>query len=76
MSDFEHAIQEAQKLAATAEGRQLAKLLQQLGGPDLQQAMDSAAAGDLAQAQKAIMALMKDPEARKLLQQLGGSHGK
>ena len=76
MSDFEHAIQEAKKLAATAEGQQLAKLLQQLGGPDLQQAMDSAAAGDLAQAQKAIMALMKDPEARKLLQQLGGTHGK
>ena len=76
MSDFEHAIQEAKKLAATAEGRQLAKLLQQLGGPDLQQAMDSAAAGDLTQAQKAIMALMKDPEARKLLQQLGGTHGK
>ena len=76
MSDFEHAIQEAKKLAATAEGRQLAKLLQQLGGPDLQQAMDSAAAGDLTQAQKAIMALMKDPAARKLLQQLGGTHGK
>ena len=76
MSDFEHAIQEAKKLAATAEGQQLAKMLQQLGGPNIRQAMDSAAAGDLSQAQKAIMALMKDPEARKLLQQLGGTHGK
>ena len=76
MSDFEHAIQEAKKLAATAEGQQLAKLLQQLGGPNLQQAMDGAAAGDLSQAQKAIMTLMKDPQARKLLEQLGGSHGK
>lgn len=76
MSDFEHAIQEARKLAATAEGQQLAKLLQQLGGPNLQQAMDNAAAGDLSQAQKAIMALMKDPQARKLLEQLGGNHGK
>ena len=76
MSDFEHAIQEAKKLAATAEGQQLAKLLQQLGGPNIQQAMDRAAAGDLSQAQQAITALLKDPEARKLLQQLGGTHGK
>ena len=76
MSDFEQAIQEARKLASTPEGQQLAKLLQQLGGPTMQQAMDSAAAGDLSQAQEAITHLMKDPQARKLLQQLGGNHGK
>lgn len=76
MSDFEQAIQEARRLAATPEGQQLAKLLQQLGGPNMQQAMDSAAAGNMTQAQKAIASLMKDPQARKLLEQLGGNHGK
>ena len=76
MSDFEHAIQEAKKLAATAEGQQLAKMLQQLGGPNIQQAMDSAAAGDLSHAQQAITSLLKDPQARKLLELLGGIHGK
>ena len=75
MSEFEKAIQEARRLAATSEGQQLAMLLQQLGGPNMQQAMDSAAAGDLSHAQKAIMTLMKDPQARKLLEQLGGKHG-
>lgn len=76
MSDFDHAIQEARKLAATPEGKQLAALLQQLGGHDMQQAMDRAAAGDMTQAKQAISALMQNPEARQLLEKLGGGNGK
>lgn len=76
MSDFDHAIQEAMKLAATPEGKQLAALLQQLGGQNLQQTMDHAAAGDFSQAKKAISTLMQNPEARQLLEKLGGNHGK
>lgn len=76
MSDFEHAIQEARKLSGTPEGKQLAAMLQQLGGYNMQQAMDQAAAGDFRQAKQAILRLMQDPEARALLNKLGGGNGK
>ena len=76
MSDMDHAIQEAMKLAATPEGKQLAALLQQLGGQNLQQTIDHAASGNLSQAKQAISMLMKNPEARQLLEKLGGNHGK
>ena len=75
MSDFERALKDAKHLAGTPQGQQLAALLQQLGGTDLQQAMDRAAAGDFSAAQAALTKLMKDPQARKILQQLGGKHG-
>ena len=76
MSDFEHAMQEARKLSGTPEGKQLAALLQQLGGTDMQQAMEQAASGDFRQAKQAIMQLMQNPEARSLLEKLGGNNGK
>ena len=76
MSDFEHAMQEAQKLSGTPEGRQLAALLQQLGGINMQQAMEQAASGDFRQARQAVMQLMQDPTARSLMEKLGGHNGK
>lgn len=76
MSDFDHAIQEAKKLSMTPEGKQLAALLQQLGGQDLQQAMNDAAAGDFRQAQQALNTLMQNPQARQILEKLGGGNGK
>ena len=75
MSDFEHALKDAKRLAGTAQGQQLAALLQQLGGTDLQQAMDRAAAGDFSAAQAALTKLMKDSRAQTILKQLGGNHG-
>ena len=72
MSEFDRAIQEAKKLAATPEGRQLASRLQQLGGPDLNQAMES---GDLNRLKQSLSLLLKDPGARHLLEKLGGNHG-
>ena len=75
MSDFEHALKDAKRLAGTPEGKQLAQMLRQLGGNDLQQAVDSAASGDFRQAQKALTLLLKDPQARKILEKLGGNHG-
>ena len=65
-------IQEAMKLAQTPAGQQLIKLLQETGGNDLQSAMEKAATGDYTQAKQAINALMRNPEARKLLKQMGG----
>ena len=75
MSDLNRAIQEAKKLAGTPEGKQLASLLQNLGGNEIQQSMDAAAAGDFRQAQQVLSALMNNPEARALLEKLGGNHG-
>lgn len=76
MSDFEHAVQEAQRLSGTPEGKQLAALLQQLGGINMQQAMEQAASGDFRQARQAVIQLMQDPQARILLEKLGGTNGK
>lgn len=75
MSDFEHALKNARQLAGTPEGQQLTALLRQLDGCDLQQAMDRASAGDLSAARAVLSQLMKDPQARKILEQLGGHHG-
>ena len=76
MSDFHRAMEEARRLAGTAEGKQLAAQLQQLGGANMQQALEAAAAGDMNQAKQAISALMQDPQARTLLELLGGTNGK
>lgn len=70
-SDNPNPMQEAMKIASTPAGQQLLKLLRQNGGQELQQAMEKAAAGDYDQAKQAINALLSDPEAKKLLQQLG-----
>lgn len=70
-SDPKNTMQEAMKLAATPAGQQLAKLLQENGGDELRQAMASAAAGNYDHAKQAIAALLNDPQAKKLLEQLG-----
>ncbi|MGM9589520.1 MAG: hypothetical protein ACI3V0_05035 [Faecousia sp.] len=76
MPDFEKTIPQAKKLAQSPEGQQLAALLQQLGGSNLQQAMERAAKGDFSQAQQVISTLMENPQARQLLEKLGGTNGK
>jgi len=75
MSDFDHAMEEARKMAQTPQGRQLASMLQQLGGTGIRQAMDAAAAGDMTQAKLLLSQLMQDPKMQQILEQLGGSHG-
>ena len=64
-------IQEALRLASTPAGQQLLALLQKNGGTELQDAMNQAATGNYDQAKKALASLMADPEAKKLLDQLG-----
>lgn len=59
------------QLAKSPAGQQLISLLQQTGGEELRQAMAKASAGDYTQAKQAITALMNNPEAKKLLEQLG-----
>ena len=65
-------IQQAKELAQSAAGQQLIKLLQRQGGEELRAAMEKAAAGDYSSVQKAISSLMQNPEARKLMEQMGG----
>ena len=64
-------IREARRIAATPAGQELVRLLQRTGGEELKQAMAKAAAGDYSAAQKALSALLQDPEAQKLMNQLG-----
>lgn len=71
-ADNNNPMQEAIKLAQTPAGQQLIKLLQQNGGDTLRSAMAQAAAGDYSKAQQAIAALMQNPEAKKLFEQMGG----
>ena len=64
-------VQEAMKLAKTDAGKQLIALLQQQNGKEIQNAMAQANAGDFSQAKQALNAILQNPEARALLQQLG-----
>ena len=75
MSDFDHAMEEARKIARTPEGKQLAATLQQLGGNQVRQAMDAAATGDMQQVKTLLTQLMQDPQMQQILEGLGGSHG-
>lgn len=65
-------MQELLRLAASPAGQQLIALLQKQAGSDFQNAMASAASGDYEPAKRAMEALMADPQAQKLLRQLGG----
>lgn len=58
------------RLAQSPAGQQLISLLQRNGGKELQSALSSAAGGDYSQAQKALSALLKDPQAQILLKKL------
>ena len=68
-------IQEAQRLAKSPAGKQLMQMLQQQDPSQLQRAMDLASAGNYKEAGKMLQSLLASPEARKLMQQLGGKHG-
>ncbi len=66
-------MQEAMRLASTPAGRQLFALLQQQNGDMLRQALNQAAAGDYANVQSTMAALLSDPAAQKLLAELRGN---
>ena len=70
----EQAIQKAKQMAQSPQGQQLFQMLQSNHADLLSQAMNQASRGDYAQAQQILTQLMQDPEAQKLLNQLGGKH--
>ena len=66
-----YSMQDILRLASSPAGQQLIALMQQQGGSDFQKAMFSAAGGDYTQAKRAIESMMSDPQAQKLLKELG-----
>ena len=68
-------IQQAQRLAATAEGQKLMQLLQQQDSGQLEKALAAASAGKYKEAGDLLNTLLSSPEARQLIRQLGGKHG-
>lgn len=70
MHNYDHAIEKARQLAQTSTGRQLNELMRQLGGNDLESALASAASGDYGKLEKELQRLLKNPQARKLLESM------
>lgn len=60
------------KLAQSPAGQQLLHLLQENGGSNLQQALTKAGAGDLGPIRQVLSALLDDPKAKKLINELEG----
>lgn len=59
------------RLAQTPEGRKLIAMLQSSDPAALSSALTSAQAGDMEAAKKAMSGFLDNPEAQKLLKQLG-----
>ena len=75
MNYSQDAVQEAIRRAGSPEGQQLMKLLQQHSAQDLNQAMAKAAAGDYSGAKALLGTFLQNPQARRLLEQMGGING-
>jgi len=76
MSNYDQAMQEARKLAATPQGRQLLQLIQKKDASQVQALIQQAAAGNMDQAKQILSSLLEDPETKSLLESLGGTYGK
>ena len=64
------------RLAGTPAGQELLNYLQQKNQKQLQMAIAHAVSGNMDQAKEIISQLITDPKARKMVEQLGGSHGR
>lgn len=63
---------ELSRLAQSSAGQKLLSFLQRSGGDELQKAMEKASKGDFSQARQQLSSLLEDPEAKKLVKELGG----
>lgn len=71
MQRNEYDLQRARELSGSDAARQLMELLRNSDPQQLQKVLSSAAKGDFQQAQQELSPLMKDPQAQKLLKELG-----
>ena len=67
--------QDLGRLAASAEGQRLLKLLGQDGGAAVRSAWEALQAGDQDRAKQVMNQALSSPEAVELLQKLGQNHG-
>ena len=65
-------MEEAMKIAKSPAGQQLIAMLQQSNSSQLQKAMELAGKGDMQQASQMMGSLLSSPQAKKLLEELGG----
>lgn len=75
MQNNQEVIREAMRMAQSPAGQQLLQMLRAGNSQELKDAMDKAAAGDYAAAKQALSSILGNPEAQKLLSQMGGNHG-
>lgn len=68
-------IRQAMQMAQSPEGQQLLRILKSGCGGDLQKAMASASSGDYAAVKQSLSTILNNPEAQKLLRQMGEQHG-
>lgn len=67
----EFSMQDALRLAKSPAGQQLAALLRQADQETLQNAMDSAKAGNYQEATQKLKEILENPQSQALLSQLG-----
>lgn len=75
MQNNQDTIREAMRMAQTPAGQQLIQMLRSGNSQELKTAMDRVAAGDYAAAKQALSEILNNPEAQKLLRQMGGTNG-
>ena len=68
-------MQDIMRLAGTPAGQELLNYLQQKNQKQLQMAIAHAVSGNMDQARTFIVQLANDPQAQKLIKQLGDCHG-
>lgn len=68
-TDYSELLRRAQSPA----GMKLLSLLQQSGGNELEAAMEKASQGDFSHVKRQLAVLLDTPEAKKLLNELGGT---
>ena len=68
-------MQDIMRLAGTPAGQELLNYLQQKNQKQLQMAIAHAVSGNMDQARTFIAQLANDPQAQKLIKQLGDCHG-
>ena len=69
-------MQDVMRLAGTPAGQELLNYLHQKNQKQLQLAIAHAMSGNMDQAKEILSQLITDPQAQKLVTQLGGSHGR
>ena len=72
MQSNEQAMQKAMRLAHSSQGQELWNQLQKNHADTLSQAVNQASRGDYKAVKQILSSLLSDPEAQKLLKELGG----